>query len=145
MFQKIKNPTYRICLISWCLAGMGLFIAGVFYFCDIHFDDIQKYWKPCILYTMAGIYCPGCGGTRAVKSLLEGHFFQSFLYHPIILYTVGLYGWYMISNTIQWISREKLRIGIHFHKWFGFAALIIIIGNFILRNILLIFFGIPIP
>lgn len=32
---------------------------------------------PCILYTVTGLYCPMCGGTRAVISLLNGDIFSA--------------------------------------------------------------------
>ena len=41
---------------------------------------------PCLFHTMTGWYCPGCGGTRAFRYLLRGEWFQSFRYHPLILY-----------------------------------------------------------
>jgi len=33
---------------------------------------------PCLFYCATGIYCPGCGGTRAVKYLLKGEILKSF-------------------------------------------------------------------
>ena len=27
---------------------------------------------PCLFYRVSGLYCPGCGGTRAIRALLEG-------------------------------------------------------------------------
>lgn len=48
-------------------------------------------WLPeCEFFAVTGLYCPGCGGTRAVKSLLRGDLIRSFLYHPFVMYfTVG--------------------------------------------------------
>lgn len=45
---------------------------------------------PCLFHLATGYYCPGCGGTRAIASLLHGQLFRSFLYHPVILYTAFL-------------------------------------------------------
>lgn len=45
---------------------------------------------PCLFHLATGYYCPGCGGTRAIASLLHGQLFCSFLYHPVILYTAFL-------------------------------------------------------
>ena len=44
---------------------------------------------PCIFHMLTGLYCPGCGGTRAFFLLFTGHPLRSFLYHPIVLYGAG--------------------------------------------------------
>ena len=32
----------------------------------------QSLWPRCPIYALTGIYCPGCGGQRAVSALLHG-------------------------------------------------------------------------
>jgi len=41
----------------------------------------------CILNEKLGMYCPGCGGTRAWRALFDGDFIGAFLYNPF-LFTV---------------------------------------------------------
>ena len=43
-------------------------------------------FPPCLFHLATGYYCPGCGGTRAITSLLHGQILNSFLYHPVVLY-----------------------------------------------------------
>lgn len=38
---------------------------------------------PCLFQMITGLYCPGCGGTRAALSLLHGQILRSLLYNPI--------------------------------------------------------------
>ena len=40
----------------------------------------------CPFHAITGLYCPGCGGTRAIMALLSGHPAVSFLYPPAVLY-----------------------------------------------------------
>lgn len=40
----------------------------------------------CFFYNRLGIYCPGCGVTRAVFALLDAKVIHSILYNPIVLY-----------------------------------------------------------
>lgn len=48
----------------------------------------------------------------------------------------------MISQTIERLSKGKLRIGMHFREVFLWIALAIIIINFIVKNAALLFFQI---
>lgn len=36
---------------------------------------------PCAFHSLTGLYCPGCGGTRAVRELLYGDLRMSFQHH----------------------------------------------------------------
>lgn len=54
-------------------------------------------WLPeCEFLAVTGLYCPGCGGTRAVKSLLRGDLIRSFLYHPFVMYVAVSYTVFMV-------------------------------------------------
>lgn len=61
----------------------------------------------CSFYSVTGIICPGCGGTRSVKFLLQGDVIRSFLYHPFVLYCLCAY--------IVFIAYEFIKV--HFKKF----------------------------
>lgn len=42
---------------------------------------------PCFFNKVTGFYCPGCGITRAIRSLLKGDLYSSFR-NNLLLYTV---------------------------------------------------------
>lgn len=42
---------------------------------------------PCIFNKVTGLYCPGCGITRAIRALLKGNIAESF-HNNALLYTV---------------------------------------------------------
>lgn len=119
---------------------MALFAAIpiVYFYMKAYLNDVLP---KCFLYQYFGIYCPGCGGSRALKALLEGKIFESFYSHPIILYTVIIYMVFMISQTLHYIFPSKVK-GIHFHEWFLYGALVVIVINFLVKNILKFCFGI---
>lgn len=96
---------------------------------------------PCILLETLGLYCPGCGGTRAVEALFHGHLLTSLWYHPLVLYTVVIYGGFMLTNTMEHFHILHIK-GWKFHGWHMYGALIIVIGNWIIKNILLVCFHI---
>ncbi len=55
-----------------------------------------------------GIYCPGCGGTRMVKSILKLDFYQAFRYNPLIFSFLILVGIWIIINIILKVCGKKL-------------------------------------
>ncbi len=102
----------------------------------------KLFMHPCIFHQVTGFYCPGCGGTRAVLALVKGNMIQSFLYHPIVVYTAGLLIWYGISHVLEWITKGKLKIGMRFRNGYVYAGLFIVLINWLIRNFLLFQYGI---
>ena len=78
---------------------------------------------PCLFHLLTGLYCPGCGGTRAVRAMAAGNLRLSFQYHPLVLYTAAVL-------TVELLSL------------FVYIAAGIIVVNWIGKNVLLVFFGI---
>lgn len=127
---------YQIGLI---LSGLLLLIWFLWKLSPLSLTDFHI---PCIFHRITGLYCPGCGGTRAVEALFRGQLLRSFIYHPLVLYGVVVAFWYMGSNTIWHISKGKRKIGMRYSdKWIYFG-LVIVIVNVIIKNIFLIFFHI---
>lgn len=86
------------------MAGLCLpFMAAAFFMLEgaIHQMLPAKLSVPCAFYALTGFYCPGCGGTRALRALLEGRFLLSFCYHPVVPYFGALYAWFMVSHTAE--------------------------------------------
>lgn len=96
---------------------------------------------PCLFHLISGYYCPGCGGTRAVRALLRGQFLQSFFYHPFVPYAAAVYIYFMATQTAQRASHGKYQIGMHYQNSLVWIAVALIIGNFILKNTLHYFYG----
>ena len=122
--------------------GLLLMPAGVLAYL-VYDKLLLRYFEgfPCVLYYFFGIYCPGCGGTRAVKALLNGEVLQSLWYHPLVLYSLILYAGFMLTNTLEKLRVKGVR-GWRFHSWYLYGALGILGMNFLVKNILLLCFHI---
>lgn len=46
-----------------------------------------------------GLYCPGCGGTRMVQSILKLDFYQAFRYNPLVFVLLALIAIWDIYNN----------------------------------------------
>ena len=51
-------------------------------------DFLFRFLPPCVFNEATGLYCPGCGSTRSVRFLIRGDIGNSFIYNPIVPYTV---------------------------------------------------------
>lgn len=100
---------------------------------------LQVLHQPCAFQQLLHIYCPGCGGTRAVYSLLRFRLWESFLEHPVVLFTALVGTEYYIGAIITLIRNNGKRY-YYVRVWFCYVALGIIVVNFILKNLLLIVF-----
>lgn len=90
-----------------------------------------------------GLYCPGCGGTRALLALIQGHFLESLWYHPIVPYGVVLYLAFMGSHTLKYLTRGRIK-GMKFRNWYLYTAVVLVVANVIIKNILKLVFRIDI-
>lgn len=70
---------------------------------------------------------------------------KSFLCHPVVLYTAVIYGWYMITHTIEYLTRGKLAAGMRYPPdLYLYLAAAIILIQWVVRNLLKLIWGIDI-
>ena len=136
--KKIENGLF---VAGWCVIGVGFLY---WLFAEKLGFHLGKFLLPCVFHQLTGIYCPGCGGTRASIALLQGHFIKSFLYHPFVPYTFVVGGWFLLSQTIERLSRGKVRIGMRYRDCYLWISLVIIGINVIVKDALLLGLGVDV-
>lgn len=96
---------------------------------------------PCIFYETTGLYCPGCGGTRATKALLRGEVIRSFRYHPFVLYAfLALILYFVI--LLKYRVDRKYKPDIAFISVLVYTGLGIILINWGVKDYFLFFHNI---
>ena len=95
----------------------------------------------CRLWARHHIYCPGCGGTRAVIALFHGQLLRSFYYHPAVPLAVGVWLVYWLSQTV-WRLRGRRGWRLRYRYSWPWLLLAVFLVNCALRNLLLWGFGI---
>lgn len=86
---------------------------------------------PCVFHELTGLYCPGCGITRLLFSLLELNFFQAFRSNPLVFILLILIILYLILKLIL----KRFNINLTIPNYIYYFLLIIVILFGILRNI----------
>ena len=134
--ESERKSLYKIGWIFLILGSILTILVKAFHI------QLGAFLLPCLVHKYTGLYCPGCGGTRAFSFLMEGHFLKSLYYHPVV-YGVVIYLWFMISNTIEILSKGRCKIGMFYRDRYIHIAVIIIILNFVIKNAVLIIWKYP--
>lgn len=132
--KKNRAEENALYYIGWCIIGLLIVLGMVFV---LWHDRLEKVLPPCLLHAITGYYCPGCGGTRAVMYLLQGKFLKSAVYHPLVMYTAVVGGWFMVSQTVERLSKGKAAIGMGYRDIWLWIALALLGINFIIKNVCL--------
>lgn len=81
------------------------------------------------------LYCPGCGGSRALYALLRLDFLASLAANPALLLGLAVLGYYAVAFFRH--GRRRGRVSV----WPAILFAAFLVAYFLLRNILLVFAG----
>ncbi|MBE6903169.1 MAG: DUF2752 domain-containing protein [Ruminococcaceae bacterium] len=62
---------------------------------------------PCVFYKLTGLYCPGCGNTRAAIALLSFDFPKAFSYNAFFFFEFFYIVWVYIFSVINYIKNKR--------------------------------------
>lgn len=102
--------------------------------CYLLLGDYFHLYLFCPIKKVTGLYCPGCGVTRMLLSILKGNFYQAFRYNPLIFILLPFFIIYYLdylycSTKKKKPSFSRLEPGI----WYVLITIFLVYG--VLRNI----------
>ena len=82
--------------------------AVLLYFCTG--ISVLRIYNPCLFYQLTGYYCPGCGGTRSLRAILEGDLIFALYAYPPIPYAIVTYTIFMVRCFVRkhFASKQSL-------------------------------------
>ncbi len=118
------------------MLGSGVLFAGIILQAA---GKLPKY--PCAFLTITHMYCPGCGGSRALLAILKLNVLKSLLYNPAVVVGAVLLIYYEAGAIITLIRNDG-RYHFYTKPWPVYVYIVFVIVYFIIRNILYAGFGI---
>ena len=97
---------------------------------------------PCLFQQMTGLYCPGCGGTRALMALAQGRVGAALWYHTPVVITLALAAIYLFSQT-AWRLRGKRGWVLRYDRRWPMVLVGLFLANCVVRNVLWLGLGVP--
>ncbi len=81
-------------LHGWLAGGAALAGLAVLKLFD---KQLGPLLPPCPLHALTGLYCPGCGSTRATRALLQGDLLAAWSFNPLFTLSLPLLAAILIS------------------------------------------------
>ena len=126
MLQVSKK--FIIIVIIMGLTGFLILLASI--------DSVNYMALPkCPIKLITGIDCPSCGGTRALHSLLHGHFLQALSYNYFLVIGIPYFLMAAIVSFVPFFKDTIIR-KIILGKHAAIIYVILFFGWWIIRNII---------
>lgn len=113
--------------------GILIILSGIYLITVFNPEDV-KIFPPCIFYKLTGLYCPGCGMTRATHALFNGEIMKAIDYNPLFFSFSPLFI-YMAAVQIKSIITTGKTRAIRLPYWLTVIVVIAVFAFWILRNI----------
>ena len=100
-----------------------------------YYDPSETSWfPPCLFHHYTGLYCPGCGTTRALHQLTHGHLLAALDYNPFMVLAIPFLVYALLSEFLhQMLGRRLPRV---FKSWWwGWMVVGMVLAYWVLRNL----------
>jgi hypothetical protein len=127
-FERLRTPLLTGGIVT------GLTVA-------LHFRDphASGSWGFCPFYALTGLYCPGCGGLRAVNDLTNGDLLGAASSNLLFLVSIPL----LVVLWLRWTNRAwtggpapagRARFGVSVGVWIAALSTVLVVFG-VLRNL----------
>lgn len=127
-------PVPQVSKRFWWLTAGGVALVGVGLAILIYQHPSENPHIPaCPMYKMTGLYCPGCGSTRATHYLLNGQLALAFRHNPLLLVSLPVIGVLLARWFYTYYYRKEVTLPFQSAIYRG--ILVVFVAFFVLRNI----------
>ncbi len=127
-------------LIVFLILNTSLLFISSAYLIYFNLTEGTEFFPPCVFKETFNLYCPGCGGSRALRALFSLDIIKSFLYYPPLLISLCVILGYDIRLVLTLVKKNtRYTDKYRFYDFLFIPACIIL--TFIIRNFLLLKFG----
>ena len=123
-----KNKRIKISLLLLLILILLYF---TYYFVFVKYN----FGIPCIFYKLTGLYCPGCGITRMLFSLIKLDFYQSFRYNSLLFISLPFIIYLLGDMFIKFLMYKDNYIYKKISNKVWYILLIIVLFYGIIRNV----------
>ena len=122
---------------SWLWLASGAGVGGALVLLYFFSPTEHAFYPRCLLHSLTGLSCPGCGSLRAIHQLLHGNVAGALRLNPLLLMALPV----MVGGAlVEWGRFRKGPAGAAPWAWFRHPAWVwslvtVIVGFGVLRNV----------
>lgn len=91
-------------------------------------------WLPqCPFHAITGLYCPGCGSTRALHALAHGELGAALGFNPLLVLALPLLAAWALARVAKTLRGDATPVRQPPHA--ATVALVVVVSFFLLRNL----------
>lgn len=120
---------FALLLGALCLLAIG---AWTLFHYEVLPDSLKVH---CIIYRVTGLYCPGCGASRACYAILHGDWSSAAGKNILLVVLLPFFGLYAAVRSVDWAITGVNRVDKHIPDICLYVVLGIVIVYGIIRNI----------
>ena len=128
-------------LTRYLLIHLAILLYGVFILLLARASRRLGFGFSCLSHDLIGIYCPFCGGTRALSALLRFDLLSALSYNAAFVFTIPFFLFFDV-RALWLILRDRASNRRLCPKWAAVTVAAIFALYFIVRNLLVFGFGI---
>ncbi len=89
----------------------------------------------CPTRLLTGLYCPGCGSTRMIHSLLHLRFFEAFDFNPLMFLLLPFLLYALLSGYLRVVAGRTVLPLPRTPTWAAVVLLVVVVVFTVLRNL----------
>ncbi len=120
----------RVLKVIFIVILLVLILYG-YYFLNLYYN----FSIPCLFREVTGYYCPGCGITRCLFSIINGNFYQAFCYNRLVFISLPFLGFYVVYSIYLYVFNKNDKIICRVPKVVWNLLLVVVILFGVVRNI----------
>lgn len=98
-------------------------------------DPSTTSWLPiCPVWATTGLYCAGCGATRAIHALLHGDARAALAFNPLLVLAMPVLLPF-VANEIRRVATGRTWFDVRVPRWAGFSILAVLLAFGLMRNV----------
>ena len=92
-------------LSTAAIGGLSVFALVFLYLFN---PNNSFFYPPCPFFALTGLYCPGCGSSRALHQLLHGHWAAAFSLNPVMVSLLPVLLYVFLSKILEAVRGRGL-------------------------------------